>query len=61
MFSPQVTLILNAMKVAYRICEAEHVHFSKWRQDEPLEMEMAAYLDSLLEKESENFLKENQI
>lgn len=61
MYSPQVNLILKAMKLAYRICEAEHVHFSKWRKDDDIEMEMAVYLDSLLERESENFLRENQI
>jgi len=52
MYTPQVTLILKAMKLAYRLCEVDNVNFNKWIKDQDLEMEMAVHLDSLLEEEA---------
>lgn len=51
MYTPKVDFLLRAMKLAYRICESQHVNFREWIQDEELQMEMAIHLDSLLEDE----------
>lgn len=61
MHTPKVDFIIKCMKLAYRLCEAENVHFSKWEKDEHLEMEMAIHLDSLLEEQAQKILLENSI